>query len=110
MKTFFIITFILLTAVLTFLSFSEFNNISKPQRVNAKYLGFESGIYTFKDDKGNTIFFDTFIDTLKPKYDLKSNKYINRSFFIIREKHFDYIVNQEESYDYNKIIDLVLIE
>ncbi|MEX0360167.1 hypothetical protein [Flagellimonas sp.] len=99
------------TLIVLFVAMTAFfqGEVSQELSLEATYLGFEEGIYTFVDEYGEEHEFSDIDAKVSKKYDLDSGDFVGRKFKVTYEIDTEIDENDEE-YDVNYIVGLVLID
>lgn len=100
MKSILIIIFAAITSITTI-------NLQETQKMNGTFLGYEDGVYLFKDGNGQTIKFNYLSDTARSKYDLIDDSFVNQQFVITFSENTE-LDEKEEDLQVATILDLLM--
>ena len=100
MKSILIVLFVAITSITNV-------NLQEIEKMNGTFVGYEDGIYIFKDGDGNTAEFNYLSDEARSKYDLMDDSFVNKQ-FIIRFTVDTELDEQEEEIQVATIVDLLM--
>jgi hypothetical protein len=82
-------------------------NLQEAEKIYGTFVGYEDGVYVFKDSDGNTTEFNYLSDEARSKYDLIDDSFVNKQ-FIIRFTVDTELDEQEEEIQVSTIVDLLM--
>lgn len=83
--------------------------ITQELTIEATYIGYEEGTYTFIDENEEEYEFSDMDAKVAKKYDLDTDEFVGKKFKVTYESDTEVDENDEE-YDVHYIVDLTLID
>ena len=100
MKSILIVLFTAITSIANI-------NLQETEKMNGIFVGYEDGVYVFKDGDGNTTEFNYLSEEARSKYDLIDDSFVNKQ-FIIKFSIATELDEQEEEIQVATIVDLLM--